>query len=1001
MSALADPARDRSARVDFVLGALCAVALVGVLYAAFRETPRTGSRASGPVLGKLAYEENEVRRRADGTLAWQPLHVREPLFDRDAVFVGSQSRAVIELDDGARIDVSEGALVVVHRPETPEAEAAPVSVEIVRGAADAHAGVGGLTVHSGDTRVAATPGSTVRVRTDRRRGAQVDVSAGKAVVAGRGNRAVALAAGTRARVEPGGATPTQQRLSVELVRPAASETIYSADEASEVNFAWSAPADAKGCRAEVSDDPSFERVIARVEGEAGAGVLLPKPGAYLWRVRCDGGSAPYASEDRLLHLVHDRAPVPLHPVAGSVIPPDARGPVTISWTEVDGSSGYELELQSGTGAPRRETPWSAAFRVDDPLAEGEWCYRVRAQPVGRQTPWSERTCFHVGGDGVLPAPELLAPTREPLKKGGDKRGALDLLWNVVGGVAHADGPKSAIVLRWRSIPGADSYILEIAEDPNFETKVLQEKVRHTWFKWPIVLRREYFWRVRAVDARGREGRMSAVERLASEIVPIGLEAPTGAAAWECAERPPRIPLRWSGPKVARTYRVEVATDAAFRDVVFSRELQGTDAVFEPTLAGEYHWRVSASDLEGQPLPASAPSRFRVVATAPVTASQRARLVAGESGATAALSWSARPVKAYELQVASDASFANVVVRRIVHDQAGARVRIDRAGRFHWRVRGVDPETAWSPGERLVVHPERPTALSPEDGATLAVSDALGAAELRWTGIAGSRAYELELRTDSGQVIRKESNEITARVDGLPTARFFWRVRSLHKAGLESDWSEPRSFVLEQSEPVPTVERPAREPASDAPRPVETSSPPKRAPAAGSPVATVHLGASVGFFHNLGRVQSPTGTVELGWRPAAWGRRFGAALAVGYFRANDEVTDAGGLSARANLDAIPVTLTASWLVPAGALDLVFSAGPSWSLTHSAVQVSPGDSYQMTRTGFGFVAHAGVERKWGPGAAFAQAGWLQLPKVDGIIEARASGLSIQAGYRLGVW
>ena len=89
----------------------------------------------------------------------------------------------------------------------------------------------------------------------------------------------------------------------------------------------------------------------------------------------------------------------------------------------------------------------------------------------------------------------------------------------------AEGPRSALVLRWDRIPGAVAYLLEVAEDRGFGKTVVQARVAETYYRWSIVARRDYFWRVRGVDALGRLGAVSEVSRIGSEVSPPALAGP--------------------------------------------------------------------------------------------------------------------------------------------------------------------------------------------------------------------------------------------------------------------------------------------------------------------------------------------------------------------------------------------------------------------------------------------------------------------------------------------
>jgi hypothetical protein len=111
-----------------------------------------------------------------------------------------------------------------------------------------------------------------------------------------------------------------------------------------------------------------------------------------------------------------------------------------------------------------------------------------------------------------------------------------------------------------------------------------------------------------VDAEGRAGPKVALPGTPALVAPAD-------AAELGAPIPPRDPLRasWAAVAAASDYRVQVASDSSFGDLVFDGRSGGATALSLPRLElGDYHWRVSAlgeDDAEGE---FSASRRFRVV-----------------------------------------------------------------------------------------------------------------------------------------------------------------------------------------------------------------------------------------------------------------------------------------------------------------------------------------------------------------------------------------------------
>ncbi len=171
--------------------------------------------------------------------------------------------------------------------------------------------------------------------------------------------------------------------------------------------------------------------------------------------------------------------------------------------------------------------------------------------------------------------------------------------------------ESAPALTWKAVKGAARYEYQLASDSEFGSVVLGSgagrgsgATRNTAAALAKpVPDGPYFWRVRAVDAKDRAGRWSAVRSYtqAWTTAPV-LKGPAEAApiAW------PTTPLilTWSTVPYASKYVVTIATDPALTSPVIgtvTRPLvtNGTTFAFPGTLApGSYYWAITPLDADG-------------------------------------------------------------------------------------------------------------------------------------------------------------------------------------------------------------------------------------------------------------------------------------------------------------------------------------------------------------------------------------------------------------------
>src|SRR4051812_37893931 len=81
---------------------------------------------------------------------------------------------------------------------------------------------------------------------------------------------------------------------------------------------------------------------------------------------------------------------------------------------------------------------------------------------------------------------------------------LFLLISFFGGLASAESlVHDEAVFRWQSVAGAESYVIEIARDPEFSKPVEAREVHNPQYTWKDFVPGVYFWRVAARTKKRR------------------------------------------------------------------------------------------------------------------------------------------------------------------------------------------------------------------------------------------------------------------------------------------------------------------------------------------------------------------------------------------------------------------------------------------------------------------------------------------------------------------
>lgn len=322
-----------------------------------------------------------------------------------------------------------------------------------------------------------------------------------------------------------------------------------------------------------------------------------------------------------------------------------------------GVRGTEFRVQTAGGQSRMQVLSGAVH------ADGLGADVVRAgQGLLADGPW-------LGVTPLLPAPDLsgLAPVAERLP--------LHLAW--VGG-----------------LPGAVTWRVQLYPRGDFDRLLLDGVVAEPAATWPEardLADGDYTLRVRAIDTRGQEGAAAdAAVRLQARPEPPFIEGPPPNAVIYSADSTALV--NWTRNTAAPRARLQVAHDAAFRDVVLDTPPIDGNGWKLGLPYGEYHWRVASVEAEGRSGPFSDPQRFFLVPPPPAPPPAEPDL----SGDQLKLRLRADAgLVRYELEWAKTEAFDGADVQRLATDKPELAMAKPAWGRYFLRAR--DFNAAGIPG----------------------------------------------------------------------------------------------------------------------------------------------------------------------------------------------------------------------------------------------------------------------------------------------------------------
>lgn len=257
---------------------------------------------------------------------------------------------------------------------------------------------------------------------------------------------------------------------------------------------------------------------------------------------------------------------------------------------------------------------------------------------------------------------------------------------------------------WPALDGAQAYRVQIAPDIRFETLLADWTTSQPAAHWQDLPDGHYALRIRGIDEVGLEG-LDSEYRFEVDARPV--PPPSASPADTAVIATARPTFSWTATPDSAAYRIQVARDSGFADLVTDQNVASTSFRQVPALTpGTYHWRVAGVDTAGQQGPFNTPRHFtyRPPLAAPATRQplfDRARLI---------LAWQVvEGAGNYQLQLATDPYFRDLLVNTEVQ---ATRIDLPRPPSqvYFFRVRAINltgDAGPFSPPQKFYVPPLYP------------------------------------------------------------------------------------------------------------------------------------------------------------------------------------------------------------------------------------------------------------------------------------------------------
>jgi hypothetical protein len=666
---------------------------------------------------------------------------------------------------------------------------------------------------------------------------------------------------------------------------------------------WKDVPGTQGYELQLAKDPAFVEVVlqTRVPTPAYRWEQLPSA-THWWRVRSfDGEGRPSEwSQPRTIAL-ESTVPVPRLPADEALLPCAQSVELTFEPSPLIKEFLVEVSSSRDFSPARQLTSKSPSVSLGA-LGAGAWFWRAKALDVRDRTGESTGVRKFTIRPG---APKIARPAAD-----------------VVLGAP-------TVTLAWGDVACAVSWVVEASTDTKDKVSLVA-KTQTLGFKPNAA--GEYRWRVAAVDERGTPGEWSQ-----ESVFKVRLATPSPRGE---SSTPLMLDLAWTPVVGATLYRVEIASERDFKQLVSSGTVTGSQFRATDVAPGLVYWRVAAKDDMGHTSLPSEPRSVDVVAPEPlatVTWLTPSSDVVVKPGEPVDLAWNA----------------------------------VDKAIFYELELDGVTTPVPSSP-KVLSELPEGPHTLRIRaKGNSSRVSAWTEPREL-FVGVPLVSRAEVTLAGDELHIVFKDGKG--RHVMGL-SPRLFVEKGFIEAPVAKDGFFTARWTAPADGEDVLRIEERDFVTELDLARPLP---------------AMVSVSARAGGLFNFSSVASPTVTVGLLWRLPVLSRRLGLEARAGVYAASRSV-DFGVEQVKAQAWVFPFSLLVGWHQPIGAWVVRGGIGPAFQLAHLSVGAA-----RETRVAGDLELAVGLARPLGPGAIELEVSGL-FGTLDGeLATLSASGAGLKVGY-----
>lgn len=557
--------------------------------------------STGKVVGKITYRNKTIQRKYDSQVVWDDLEQSAPLTNRDSIRSADQSEALITLNDGTEIQLSENSMILLDfSGKDININFAYGSVQAKRSDADSGGGEKtALNIKSGEQTIKIDNSTDVKLAKNADAGLSLTVDKGQATVNQGGKDQVV---GKDQQAELGKDKIDIKPITLKIQNPPDQKHIVSLTKESVIDFRWEQVTENPDITLEVSQSNNFAKNVIRRTTRANNVEMELKTGIYYWRISAKNKKTNSTdfSETRKFSILKDSPVLLFSPGNRSKFGYVSAFPViNFSWNKNELSNGFKLEISGNadfSNILKSFDAYSNSISIDS-FGAGTYYWRVSTKPsMSELSPQQSGVqSFVIENKKIIDPPSPLAPDNsQKLNKGVFEKG------------------KALFI--WQGSNELKKFRIQISSDSKFKNIVFSESSGENFINVNKALNQgSYFWRVKGITGSGQETEFSEGKQFQiGENEKLDLVSPNDRSDFDFETGSSGIEIHWKRPDQYGSFSVEFSTSKDFQKIAESRQTTSYSATVAGLNPGTYFWRVRLLAEDKSELLVSAARSIRIL-----------------------------------------------------------------------------------------------------------------------------------------------------------------------------------------------------------------------------------------------------------------------------------------------------------------------------------------------------------------------------------------------------